>query len=186
LLAKREVKGLDAGIEEFDFEGAVHDWTFLPDELIEPGLTNFAGAVRGSVNAAIFAGSGAIQSNDKAYWLGVLRGSEHQVQVAAVEPEHDLSGHCLEHGAFHDPLNPQWFSESFAGALNTWAESFCSFSGEAKFWAWRYPMYVSRDRPSVQSGAASIPTADTLVAAEPWPVAPFSFRSSWMARSMSP
>src|SRR5580700_8795888 len=71
-LAKSKVKGPNARIEEFDFEGSVYDWTFLPDELIEPRLPNFAGAVRGSVNAAIFARSGAIQSHDKAYWLGVL------------------------------------------------------------------------------------------------------------------
>jgi hypothetical protein len=98
-LTKREVKSVNSRIEELDFEGSVYDGTFLPDELIEPGLSNFAGAVRGRVNAAIFAGSGAIQPYDKAYWLGVLRGSQHQVQVATVEPEDDLSGHCLEHGA---------------------------------------------------------------------------------------
>src|SRR5947207_3396589 len=49
--------------------------------------------------AAVFAGSGAIQSHDKAYWLGLLRRSQHQVQVAAVEPEHDFSRYCLEQGA---------------------------------------------------------------------------------------
>ena len=98
-LTKREIECLNAKIEELDFEGSVYDWTFLPDELIESGLSNFAGAVRGSVNAAIFAGSGAIQSYDKAYWLGVLCRSYHQVQVAAVESEHDLSGHGLEHRA---------------------------------------------------------------------------------------
>jgi hypothetical protein len=41
---------LNANIEELDFEGSVYDWTFLPDELIEPGLSNFAGAVRGCAN----------------------------------------------------------------------------------------------------------------------------------------
>ena len=66
---------MNARSEEFDLEGSVYDWTFLPDQLIEPGLPNFAGASRGSVNAAIFAGSGAIQSYDKAYWLGILRRS---------------------------------------------------------------------------------------------------------------
>ena len=98
-LTKREIKCLNAQIEELDFEGSVCDSAFLSDELIESGVPNFAGAVRGSVNAAIFAGSGAIQSYDKAHRLGILRGSEHQVQIAAVEPEHDLSRHCLEYGA---------------------------------------------------------------------------------------
>jgi hypothetical protein len=89
-LTKREVKSVNSRIEELDFEGSVYDGIFLPDELIEPGLSNFAGAIRGRVNAAIFAGSGAIQPYDKAYWLGVLRESQHQVQVATVEPEDDL------------------------------------------------------------------------------------------------
>jgi hypothetical protein len=132
---------LNAKIEELDFEGSVDDWTFLPDELIESGLSNFAGAVRGSVNAAIFAGSSAIQSYDQAHWLAIFCRSQHQMQVAAVEPEHDLSRHCLEHAlsalTFHDPLNPQWFKESFSGVLNSWVESLCTFSSEAKFWAWR-------------------------------------------------
>jgi hypothetical protein len=32
-LSKREVKSLSAGIEKFDLEGSIHDYTFLPDEL---------------------------------------------------------------------------------------------------------------------------------------------------------
>jgi hypothetical protein len=44
LLAKRESKCLNAKIEELDFEGSIYDWTFLPHELIESGLSNFAGA----------------------------------------------------------------------------------------------------------------------------------------------
>ena len=48
-LAKREIKGVDARIEEFDLEGSVYDGTFLPDELVEAGLANFAGAIRGGV-----------------------------------------------------------------------------------------------------------------------------------------
>ena len=71
-LAKREIKCLNVRIEDPDFERSVYDWTFLPDELIELRIPNFARAVRGGVDAAIFAGSGAIQSYDKADWLGVL------------------------------------------------------------------------------------------------------------------
>ena len=74
-LTKREVKSVNSRIEELDFEGSVYNWTFLPDELIESGLPNFTGAIRSSVNAAILAGNGAIQSYDKAYWLGIIRGS---------------------------------------------------------------------------------------------------------------
>ena len=38
LLTKREVKGVNSRIKEFDLEGSVCDWTFLPDELIVRGL----------------------------------------------------------------------------------------------------------------------------------------------------
>jgi hypothetical protein len=41
-LTKREVKGVNARIEEFDLEGSVYDWTFLADELIEARLANLA------------------------------------------------------------------------------------------------------------------------------------------------
>src|ERR1700683_5523137 len=99
-LAKREIKCLNARIEELDFEDSVDDWTLLPDELIESGLSNFAGAVRGCVNATVFPGDGAIQSHDKPHGLAVFRRSQHQVQVAAVEPEHDLAGHHLQQRAF--------------------------------------------------------------------------------------
>jgi hypothetical protein len=66
---------VNAGIEEFNLEGSVYDWTFLPDELIEPGLSNFAGAVWGCVNAVIFAKGGAVQGHLKANGLTVLRRS---------------------------------------------------------------------------------------------------------------
>jgi hypothetical protein len=41
-LTKREVKGLHARVKELDLERSVYDWTFLPDELMESGLSNFA------------------------------------------------------------------------------------------------------------------------------------------------
>jgi hypothetical protein len=65
-LSKREVKSLNAWIQEFDLESSIHDCTFLPDELIEAGLPNFADAVPGSVNTVIFTKSGAVQSYLKA------------------------------------------------------------------------------------------------------------------------
>lgn len=71
-LTKREVKGLDSRIEKFDFKGSVEDRAFLPDQLIESGLSNFAGAIRNSVNATIFSGSDTIQCYDKSHWLVVL------------------------------------------------------------------------------------------------------------------
>ena len=74
-LAKGEIEGVSARIEKFDLERSVYNWSFLSDELIEPGLPNFARAVGSSVNALIFAGSGAIQCHLKADGLTVLRRS---------------------------------------------------------------------------------------------------------------
>jgi len=54
---KRGVKSLNAGIEKSISKGSVHNWALLPDQLIEPWLPNFAGAVRGGVDAAISPGA---------------------------------------------------------------------------------------------------------------------------------
>jgi len=44
-LAKSERKGLNPRIEELNLEGAVFDWTLLPDELIEPWFPDLAVAI---------------------------------------------------------------------------------------------------------------------------------------------
>ena len=44
-LAKSERKGLNARIEELNLEGAVFDWTLLPDELIESWFPDLAVAI---------------------------------------------------------------------------------------------------------------------------------------------
>jgi hypothetical protein len=110
-----------AKIEELDFEGSIYDRTFLPDELIESGLLNFARAILSRVNTGVFPGSGAIQPHEKPHGLAVLRRSQHQVQVAAVNRNTILPGTAcstaLSTLTFHDPLNPQLFKESFPGAL---------------------------------------------------------------------
>ncbi len=140
-LTKGEVKSLNAGIKEFDFKGSVYDWTFLPDELIEPGLSNFAGAVRGGIQSTIVAGSGAIQSHEEANGLTVFRGSQHQVQVAAVEPEHNLARRRLKHRAFGidvpRPAQSPMIQRRFRGRCECLDESLRTRSGEAKFSAWR-------------------------------------------------
>jgi hypothetical protein len=98
LLTECEVKSLDAAIEEFDLKRSVYDCTFLPDELIESRLSNFAGAVRSGIRSTIFARGSAIQGHFKTDGLAVLCWGQNQVQVAAVEPEHNLARPCLEHG----------------------------------------------------------------------------------------
>jgi hypothetical protein len=56
LLTECERKGLNAGIKKFDLKRSVFYSTLLPDELIETGLSNLAGAVRGGIESTIVAG----------------------------------------------------------------------------------------------------------------------------------
>jgi len=56
LLAKRERKDLDAGIEEFDLEGHVFDRPLLPDELIHPRLSNIARSIGSGIGSMVVAG----------------------------------------------------------------------------------------------------------------------------------
>lgn len=72
LLTKREYKSLSPGIKEFDLKSPVFYPALLADELIETGLSNLAGAVRGGVSSAIVAWWGAIQLHLKAHGLTVL------------------------------------------------------------------------------------------------------------------
>src|SRR5271169_1290083 len=96
-LTKGEVKGANARIEKFDLEGSVYDRTFLPDELIETRLPNFAAAVRRRINAVILAERGAVQRDLETNWLPVLRRSQNEIQVTAMESEHHLAGSRLQH-----------------------------------------------------------------------------------------
>jgi len=50
-LAKRKRKSLHAGIKEFNLKSPVFYRTFSPDELVETGLSNLAGAVRGGITS---------------------------------------------------------------------------------------------------------------------------------------
>lgn len=51
-LAEGERECLYTGIEEFNLKGRVPNWSLLPQELIHPGLSNFARAIGGGVGAA--------------------------------------------------------------------------------------------------------------------------------------
>src|SRR5579871_5289302 len=62
LLAESERKDLDAGIKKFDFECHILDGTLLTDELIHPGLSNLARAIRARIGPVIATRCGAIQA----------------------------------------------------------------------------------------------------------------------------
>jgi hypothetical protein len=94
-----EYIGRGAGIEEFDLKRSVFDVTLLPDELIETRVSDFARAVRCAINSTVAAQRGAVQQHLKTNQLIVLCRTSHQVQVAAVEPEHNLTGCCRKHSA---------------------------------------------------------------------------------------
>jgi hypothetical protein len=120
-LTKREHKRSNADIDEVDLKRPIFHLTFLPHELIEPGLSNFAGAIVGYINSVIVAGCDAIQSHVEPYQAAAAGGSHDQVQIAAVESKNDLSrcdaSVALSGPTFHDPPNPHWFKENVAGGL---------------------------------------------------------------------
>src|SRR5580693_9088417 len=60
LLAERERKDLDTGIEEFKLKNRIFDRPLLPDELIHPGLSNLACAIGRGIGSMIVAGRGAV------------------------------------------------------------------------------------------------------------------------------
>jgi hypothetical protein len=96
LLAKRERKDLDAEIKEFNLKGHVFDLPLLPDELIHPRLLNLACAIGAGIGSMMVAGCCAIQLHLEANGRPVLRRAQDQMEVAAVEPRHNLAGRRFE------------------------------------------------------------------------------------------
>ena len=70
--AKRERKGLSAGIKELDLKQSISDPTFLSNELIHSRLPDLAGPIGIGIDAVIFARSGAIQLHSEAHRLTVF------------------------------------------------------------------------------------------------------------------
>ena len=67
--AKGEGVSLGAGIEEFDFERMIGDYTTLAHELIEPLIGNHAHAFRVDIRAMVLARRGAINRNAETHGL---------------------------------------------------------------------------------------------------------------------
>src|SRR6266850_909343 len=116
-LPECEDESLNAGIKELDLKTPVLYLAFLADELIQTRLLNLAGAVRGGIRSTIVSRRFAVQRHLEAIWLTVLGRSQHQVQIAAMEPEHNLARSCVEHGGLgpdiplsaQPPLIQRWF-----------------------------------------------------------------------------
>ena len=95
-LAKRERKDFDAGIKEFNLKGNVFDRPLLTDKLIHPRLSNLAGAIGAGIRPVIGLGCCAIQLYLEVNGRPILRRTQNHMEVAAVEPEHDLTGRRFE------------------------------------------------------------------------------------------
>src|SRR5690348_7685395 len=104
LLSKRERKGLDARIEEFNLEGRVPDCPLLPDELIHSRLANLTRAVRVGIGSMTFARLNSVQLQSKPNGCPVLCRAQNHVEIAAVKPEHDLAGRRFEPAALASDL----------------------------------------------------------------------------------
>ena len=82
---------MHAGIEEFDFESAVFDCTFLAYQLIEAVALDCAGSAGVGVAAVIIPRGCSVERDFEADGFAVFRGAEDQVQVARVKAEDNFS-----------------------------------------------------------------------------------------------
>ena len=85
--AEGESVGLHAGIEEFDFEGAIRDRAVLPDQLIEPLPIDGALAVGIGVGAMVGAGRGAVERHAEPDRFAVRGRAEHKMQIAGMKAD---------------------------------------------------------------------------------------------------
>ena len=110
-LSKGEDVRVNAGIEKFDLKRPILDAALLPDELIQTGLSHFAGTVGSAVDAMSVAGWCTVQLHPKTDWAPVLRRAQHEMKIAAMKPESDRSRPSLDTAdslpVFHAPLSPQ-------------------------------------------------------------------------------
>src|SRR5271155_3018384 len=65
-------KHLHAGIEEFDLKSTVLHFSFLPDQLIQPVFLDHPRALCVGIDAVIFPGRAAVDTNPKAHRLPVF------------------------------------------------------------------------------------------------------------------
>ena len=185
-LTKRERKCPHARIEELDFEDPLLNSTLLPDELIETGLSNLAGAVTDAISSSTAAGSGSVQSHPKPYGLAIFGWTLHQMQVAAVEPEGDLAVRFAKNAALSAHLprsnqSPTAKAQSRRHSVGPSRIARDSFGGTETFGA---ATYVSGVRTSLPGGA-STPSAERRSGSPLGPAALFSFRSAMIVRSDS-
>src|ERR1035437_1202946 len=97
---KRERERLHARVKELDLECSIFHWPFLPDELIEAVLLHCSGTVAVGIDAMIVTWRGTVEFHGEADRLVILSDSQHQVKIAGVKAENDLSGGCLNDCAF--------------------------------------------------------------------------------------
>src|SRR5258708_27117081 len=96
VLAKRERKDFNTGIKEFNLKGHVFDRSLLPDELIHPRLSNLARAIGAGIGSMIVGWRDSIQLYLEANGRPVLRRAQDHMEVARMEPEHNLAGRRIE------------------------------------------------------------------------------------------
>src|SRR4029077_4921704 len=98
-LSKGKREGLDTGIEELDLENRCRDAPHLAEELIHAGLPDLACAIGRGIGSTIVARRGAVHLYFEANRRAVLRRTQDHMEIAAVEPEHNLARHRFERGA---------------------------------------------------------------------------------------
>ena len=99
-LTKRERKRLHSWIKELNLESSIFHPPFLPDELIEPVILDCSRPVVVGIDSVVVTWSSAVQFYDESDRLAILSGSQHEVKIAGMKTENDLSGDGLKYRAF--------------------------------------------------------------------------------------
>jgi hypothetical protein len=83
--AKRKRVPVHPRIEEFDLEGAVGNFTVLPNELVKPLVRDHSGSIGTYIGAMYIAGRATIHGDAEPHSATVRFGSKHEVEVTRVE-----------------------------------------------------------------------------------------------------
>src|ERR1700722_11191752 len=109
ILTKRKRKRLHARIEKINLECSIFHRPLLPNQLIQAIPLNRAGSACVGVGTVITSGWCAIEFGRETNRFPIFCGTQHQVKIARMKPEDNLTGQRFKHRAFlaHFPASAQ-------------------------------------------------------------------------------
>src|ERR1700693_5299058 len=109
ILAECKSKRLHTRIEKINLECSVFHRPLLPNQLVQAIPLNRAGSACVGIGAVVFPGRSTVEFDGETNRYPVFCGAQHQVKVARVKPEDNLTGKGFKHCAFlaHFPASAQ-------------------------------------------------------------------------------